>query len=257
VQRGVYAVGHPKLMQDGRRMAAVLTFGADAALSGRAAADHWAMLRSTAVEVTVPRTVRPRSAITLHSLPLPPDEITTHEGMPVTTVTRTIFDLGIYGRRAVEKALANAEAQQLTDALTLDDLLERYPHRKGTGTIRAVRADERAPLITETGIEDLLLDFLEARGFPRPRAQAWVFLGDRWIRADFVYDRERVILEVDGGTHATELGRASDNSRDAAAQAERWRIFRIAKRALLTDPDTIEADLRRLLATPPPSAPTE
>jgi hypothetical protein len=230
-------------------MASVLTFGADAVLSGRAAGDHWAMLRSTAVEVTVPRTVRARSAITLHCLPLAPDEVTMHDGMPITTVSRTIFDLGIYGRRTVDKALANAEAQRLTDALTLDDLLERYPHRKGAGTIRAVRADERAPLITETGIEDLLVDFLEVRGFPRPRAQAWIFLGDRWIRADFVYDRERVILEVDGGTHDTELGRASDNSRDAAAQASRWRIFRITKRALLTDPDTVERDLRRLLGS--------
>lgn len=229
-------------------MAATLTFGDDAANSHRAAAAHWLLLPSTAVEVTVPRTVRPRSGITVHCLPLEPDEVTIRDGIPTTTVTRTIFDLGIYGRRPVERAFHQAEFHRYDDPLTLADLLERYPHRKGSAVVRAVLENSRPNLaVTLSGLEELFIEFLEARDLPLPRMNAWIWAGDRWIRGDAVYERERVIVELDGGSHTTDRGRRSDARRDVAVQAEGWRVMRVSKAALLTDPDGVEADLRRLL----------
>src|SRR3954451_4868136 len=43
IHRGVYAVGHRILTQDGWRMAAVLTAGPDAVLSHYSAADLWGL----------------------------------------------------------------------------------------------------------------------------------------------------------------------------------------------------------------------
>jgi predicted transcriptional regulator of viral defense system len=248
IQRGVYAVGHMAISRAARRAASALTYGDDAAASHRAAGAHWALLQSTAVEVTVPRTVRPRKGITTHCLPLPHDEVTVHDGVPVTTVPRTIFDLGAHGRRVVERALHEAEYRRYSDALTLQDLLDRYPHRKGSAVIRAVLADRRAAIADiESPVEELWVEFLIARELPLGRTQAWIELRDRWIRGDMVYERERVIVELDGGTHLTPFGRRSDNRRDAAAQAEEWKVMRVDRYTLVNEPDAVEADLLRLL----------
>jgi Transcriptional regulator, AbiEi antitoxin len=47
VQRGVYAVGHSVISVCGRWLAAVLTYGDDAALSHRSAAELWGILPRT------------------------------------------------------------------------------------------------------------------------------------------------------------------------------------------------------------------
>src|SRR4051794_41632655 len=88
VHRGVYAVGHRRLTQRGRWMAAVLAGGAGTVLSHRAAPALWQIRASDTIEVTTLRRLR-RSGIVAHNNTLQPDEITTHDGIPVTTVART------------------------------------------------------------------------------------------------------------------------------------------------------------------------
>lgn len=70
IHRGVYAVGHPRLSNEGRWMAAVLACGEGAVLSHRSAAALWGIrkARNGPVEVTVPSTAgrTRRAGITLH-----------------------------------------------------------------------------------------------------------------------------------------------------------------------------------------------
>src|SRR3954452_19770706 len=56
VHRGVYAVGHRALSQEGRLMAAVLAGGSGAVLSHRSAAELWCLVASSRprIEVTAP-----------------------------------------------------------------------------------------------------------------------------------------------------------------------------------------------------------
>lgn len=244
----MYSVGHIVVSRAARRLASALTYGDDAVVSHRAAASVWQLGHSTAIEVTVPRTVRPRETIATHCLSLQLDEVTVRDGIPITTVPRTIFDLGVYGRRPVERAIHEAEHRRLTDPLTVADIVERYPHRRGAAVVRAVLGDlHAAGGLTESGLEELFLDFLRSRGLPVGRLNAWIELGARWIRGDVVYHRERVIVELDGASHGTAHGRRRDHRRDAAAQAACWRVLRVDAYALLNDPDQIETDLRRLL----------
>jgi predicted transcriptional regulator of viral defense system len=185
--RGVFAVGHRGISIAGRRMAAVLTYGDDAAVSNRAATAHWNLKASTAIEVTVPRTVRPRRGIVLHRLPLPADEVTVHDGIPVTTVPRTIFDNADLGRRALVRLIHEADHLGLTDPLSLAHLLERYPNRKGAAVVRAALAEYNAGAgVTQNDFEEAMFAFLEERGFPRPECNVWVQVGERWIRDVFV-----------------------------------------------------------------------
>jgi hypothetical protein len=45
------------------------------------------------IDVTTPRKSRSWDGIKRHHKALPADEVTVHDGIPVTTVPRTIFDL--------------------------------------------------------------------------------------------------------------------------------------------------------------------
>jgi very-short-patch-repair endonuclease len=248
VYRGVYAVGHRRISVAGRRMASVLTYRDDAVVSNRAAAAHWTLKESAAIEVTVPRTVRPRRGIVVHCLPLPPDEVTVHEGIPVTTVPRTIFDHAHLGRRAVVRLIHEAEHLGLTDPLSLAHLLERYPNRNGAAVVRAALDEYHAGGgITQNDFEEEFFAFLEERGFPRPECNVWVQVGDRWIKPDFAWRKQRVIVETDGGTHRTPYGQRKDNARDRHAQAHGWILMRVGWWALKNEADDIDRDLRQAL----------
>ncbi len=73
----------------------VLGGGPAAVLSHRSAAGLW-RLRTTdriQVEITVPPRRASRAGLQLHSGSLAADEITTHQGIPITTPPRTLLDL--------------------------------------------------------------------------------------------------------------------------------------------------------------------
>jgi hypothetical protein len=94
----------------GRYLAAVFACGDGAALSHRsAAALHGLRASSRAgIDVIVPgRTARRHDGIDLHrAVHLEPQDITTVDAIPVTTVARTALDLAaVVRRRAVERAL--------------------------------------------------------------------------------------------------------------------------------------------------------
>ncbi len=76
-------------------MAAVLASGPDAVLSHWSAAALW-MIRPNSrsiIDVTDPVKSRTWDGIRRHHKALPLDEVTVEEGIPVTTVPRTVFDL--------------------------------------------------------------------------------------------------------------------------------------------------------------------
>ena len=129
VYQGVYAVGHRTRTLQSAWMAAVLSGGVAAVLSHRAAAAHWGIVSAGAgpIDVTIPRGQHPRPGIRFHRSKLPVDEVTTKEGIGVTTVPRTLFDMAA-GLDVVrlERAIKEAEIKQLWDELSLVDLLHRW-----------------------------------------------------------------------------------------------------------------------------------
>jgi very-short-patch-repair endonuclease len=255
IHRGVYAVGHLAVSLRGRWMAAVLAGGEEAVLSHRSAAALWGMRRwgGGRVEVTVPRSHgRSRRGIQWHRGALPADEITVEDGIPVTTVPRTIFDLaGVRPRREVERAIEEAEFRRLTDPLSLHDLLARYPRRRGSRTIREILAVGRiGEGITRSDLEELFVAFVERTGLPRPQFNVPLEVGGLFVEPDCLWRRERVIVELDSRrAHATAAAFESDRARDRRLQAAGWHVVRVTWRQLHDQPAAIAEDLRRLLAT--------
>lgn len=253
VHRGVYAVGHNLLSARARWIAAVFAAGVDAALSHRAAAAHWGMRppKTGPIDVTMPRKVRTRVGITFHRGCIPADEATVLHAIPVTTVPRTLLDLAtVLDRRQIERAMEEAEIRRLDDPLSLPDLLERYPRRRGTATIKAIlEAGQIGSTITRSELEERFLAFIESRFLPSPELNVDIEVQGRWIEADCVWHEQRVIVELDGhATHRTAAAYERDRARDRALNAAGWRVVRVTWRQLHQDADALAADLGALLA---------
>jgi very-short-patch-repair endonuclease len=246
VHRGVYTIGHRLLTQDGRWMAAVLTYGPHAVLSHRAAAALWGMRGGARVEVTLPGGRRGRDGIQVHRSVLPADERTTHRGIPTTTVPRTLLDLSaVVTKRHLRGALREAEHLRLSDPLSLHDLIARNPHRPGLKAIKALLAEASVGArIIRSELEERFQDFLVRAGLPLPQTNVVI----EGYEVDCVWREQRLIVELDGHashspTHAFELDRARDRRLEAAG----WRVIRITWRQLEQEAELVEADLRRLL----------
>jgi hypothetical protein len=225
VYRGVYAVGHSAISMRARWKAATLV--ARAPLSHRAAAALWGVRQSTAVEVTVGRTRSCRADFLVHRLALADDEVTERDGIAVTTITRTTFDLAaVLPRHQVERALNEADYQRLTDHLTLDDLVARYPRRRGSKTIRAL-LDIEHPNWTRNDFEAAFLAFLDAHGIPRPRTNFHIAAGGRLIECDCVWPEANLIVELDGyAAHRTRRAFEQDRAKARALTVAGWRVIR-------------------------------
>ena len=246
----VYAVGAKRLTVEGQLMAVALWAGPAAFISHRSAAALRGLLAPRAtIHITCGRRRDPRPGITVHQRHLLADEVTTHEGIPVTTVARTLLDIAATeGRNALVRALREAEYLRLADATSLPTLIARYPGARGTGIATAVLGERRTPGHTESELEDRFLEFLAARGLPMPRTNAWIEVRDERFRVDCLWEREMVVVELDGHrAHGADDRFESDRRRDLALMGVGYPVARVTWRRLHDDPDGLASDLRDLL----------
>jgi very-short-patch-repair endonuclease len=234
-------------------MAAVLAYGPGAVLSHRPGGAHWQIVRDRgACEVSVPKGRRSRPGIRVHQVWLPGDEITVHEGIPVTTVPRTLFDLAAgISLRELERAINEAEVRRLWDDLSLDHLLDRYPRHKGNRTVRAaLRARRSGATVTRSELEEMFLQLTDEAGIPRPEINAIV----GGFEVDAVWRDAGLAVELDGrDTHGTAAAFERDRERDRILQVAGWRTVRVTYRQMRDSPRAVERDLRLLLAVRPPA----
>lgn len=215
--RGVYAVGHTRLTQEGRWLAAVLASGAGAVLS-HGPAGQLAGITSRrerfALHVSTPRRSggSPRGIVTHRPRNLEPRDTTTRLQIPTTNVTRTVWDVAstrppLQTRRAFEKA----ESRNLLNRPRLAQLLEASPSRKGAGTIRRLLAERPLPLSeTRSWLEELLQQICRDHGLPLPAVNV-PLLG---YEVDFLWPAAKFVVEADGADHLNPGQRDKDNERD-------------------------------------------
>jgi hypothetical protein len=202
------------------------------------------------VEITLDRSRRTLDRIRVHQLPLTADEVTLVRAIPITTLPRTLFDLAaVLPRHQVEKAVNEAEVQRRLDPLSLRDLVDRYPRRRGASTIKAILSGLGAgPAVTRSELEALFLAFLQDGAFPKPEVNASLSVAGSWVECDFVWRDRRVIVELDGwAAHGTATAFERDRARDRMLSAHGWRLVRITWRHLHEERDAVESDLVRIL----------
>jgi predicted transcriptional regulator of viral defense system len=253
IHRGVYAVGHARLTKRGCWMAAVLAYGAEARLSHRsAAALHGIRADNRAkTDVTLPSpSAKPRPGIDVHSsTTLTEADITTIEGIPCTTLPRTLLDLAeVVPRRALERAIDQAEVLRIFDLRAVEEVLSRANGRRGAAVIRNVLADYAGPTLTDRELEERFFALCREAGVPRPAVNVWIALEDGIAyKADFLWRAERLIVETDGwGSHGTRRAFENDRRRDRRLSVAGWTVVRFTWRDVEREPAEVTETLTRL-----------
>ena len=104
----------------------------------------------------------------------------------------------------------------------------------------------RAGAPTGSWLEDRLVDFVRARGYPDPVRQLWVRVAGRRVRLDLAWPEWQVDLEGDGRLFHTSPGqRRRDAIRDTALSDTEWAVERVTWLELVESPDGVDARLRR------------
>jgi very-short-patch-repair endonuclease len=206
----------------------------------------WAIWYSDRLEVTAPAYLA-RPGIHIHTSSVPRDETTTVGGIPVTGVSRTLLDLASVLRpHQLERTVHEVDVRRLTDAVSLHELVSRYPRRPGVPAIKRLLEVEASP--TRSELEARFLAFLRANRLPRHQSDVLV----EGLECDFVWRRQGVIVELDGRTfHDTAAAFERDRARDRRLQAAGWRVIRVTWRQLHGEPDALAADLRAILHARP------
>lgn len=247
IHRGVYAFGHEAITEKGRLLAAVLACGPGAVLSHRSAGALWKLRpwRSPIVEVTVPResAPRPRRTIVHRTRHLPATQVTTLDGLPVTTVARTLLDLAeVLERRALERTLDEAQYLRLLNLTSLDAAVRSAPGRRGPARLKAaLEAHRPGTTRTRSELEEGFLALCDHHGLPRPEVNQTheSYLVDfRWPEAD-------LIVEVDGrAAHHTPIAFERDHERDVNLALSDARVLRFTYRQVTRRPAWVAAKVR-------------
>jgi very-short-patch-repair endonuclease len=222
-------------------MAAVLACGEGAVLSHGSAAALWGLLRpiSGPVDVSVPTSAgRPRrQGVRVHrcaSLASPAlglgdgdprgrdgSLVTERNGIPVTSVSRTISDLrGTFSPRLVRRAIRQAE----TAGMRVD----------------GIESDR-----TRSDLERDFLRLCRRYGLPLPRVNVTV---GRWT-VDFLWPAERLAVEADSWAyHRGSAAFEDDHARDLDLRRRGYDIRRFSERQIRSEPGRVAADLAEALS---------
>lgn len=264
---GVYAVGHPRVSALGVTCAAVLASAPRTPRipdrqnpAGRvsAAASHFsaAALAGLAdafpsdVHVTALERKRPQPGLASHRAALPKDEVRIVNGIPATGVPRTLLDLSaVLDARALRRLLKRAEFLSAVGYPELEEILKRYPFRKGRRVLAALVADGTAVSgRTRSDLEDEFLEFCRRRGLPRPETNQLLYLRGEQFEVDCVWRDQRLIAELDGWqAHGGRTAFEDDRARDRRLAAAGWTVVRVTWRQLGKGP--LASELHSLLAT--------
>lgn len=175
---------------------------------------------AVAIEVTVPpgRSCRAHLPFTVtvhHSAQLSRIDVETVSGIPTTTPTRTLIDLGaVTDAGTVELALESALRARRTSLPHLRRRLQAVAGRgrRGTAAIRHALECHAGGPPTESELETRFSQLLRRAGLPSGIRQYEVrAAGELVARVDRAYPEHRLLVELDGfGVHSSPGARRRD-----------------------------------------------
>lgn len=227
-------------------MAAVLACGEGALLSHRSAATLWGLMGHAriAVEVTS-ATGRRRSGIVVHEAGITKEDRAKVLAIPVTSVARTLFDLAeVVDEKQLERAFEEADRLRILRLQEIEAVCVRGHGRRALRPIRRLIDRVRMPEDTQSPLEDRVLELCREYRLPLPLTGATVL--DREV--DAFWPGERLMVEADSWKfHGHREAFERDRARDAAMQADGYRVIRLTHRRLEREPEVVARELRSLL----------
>jgi hypothetical protein len=193
------------------------------------------------IDVTVPSRagrIR-RNGVRVHrSGRLSSDEVTSKDGIPVTTVARTLLDLAdVIDLQALRRAVTEAEYRHLYDHTSVIAVVEANPGRRTKKLLTA--AMEGKLHRTRSPLEDRFVRVLDRWGVEQPECNVHL----EGYEVDFLWRRVGLAVELDGlSAHATRAAVRRDREKDRALWRVGVRTLRLTGEAL-EEPGQVLADL--------------
>jgi very-short-patch-repair endonuclease len=238
-------------------MAAVLWLGKGAVISHRAAAALWELdgVKPGMVELCVLRPGRhSRSELVIHvASVVPPCDRTMLGPLPVTTISRTLLDLGAVADsatvgQALDDALRRGQTSLSRLRWRLDDLGGHG--RRGVGVLRKL-LDERdlTKRPPESILERRILELLRESRLPLPISQYEIRDKGRVLaRLDLAYPEKKIAIEADSYRyHSGKSAWERDLRRRNLLTSRGWNVLHITWDDLARRRSEIVQNVSRLL----------
>lgn len=229
IYHGIYVPRRCELTLRERIVGASLTSAVVAGVA--ASAVHGAKWVGDEVSIELVGTGRRQRGLIVRNETLADDEVTTVEGIQVTTPARTAFDLARHHPR--DRAVARLDALMNARPFSVEDVLLLAQRHRGARGLRRLRA--ALPLV-DGGAESpketwLRLLFIDA-GLPRPTTQYVICdeHGNYVRRVDLCWEEFRVGAEYDGEQHLTSRGQyVKDVKVDRTLRRLDWNVIHVIK----------------------------
>lgn len=247
VHRGVYTLSHAPLPREAVWLAAVLACRGLSALAGLAAAELIGISRFRARKPEVVSTRRRTlDGVAVHLCRrLDPRDITTRQGIPVTTVHRTLVDLAdALTAHQLANVIHEAAFRGWFVEPAVRDAMARVNGRRNVRVLeRAIALHCAGSAGTRSGAEDAFLTL----DLPEP----FVNMDLAGEEVDFHWPRHGVAVEVDGPGHGRSPTRRADERRDAALQAAGYAVLRFTDAEVRERPGMVRDRVAAALVSSP------
>jgi very-short-patch-repair endonuclease len=218
----VYALG--PLSMRGHLVAALLAGGDVAALCHASALVPYRMRANVVtIDVALPNKRRDTDTLRFHRLSLDPGEVTTRDGLRVTTIERTLLDIAATGAD-IRHLAHEAIAKRLTTQAKLKQTAEKHRGDRGAPTLRRVAGEPH----TRSRLERRFLRFLDETELPPPLTNH--LIGPYTV--DFHWPQFGLVIELDEDGHKTELAFEQDRARDRHLVGLGLRVMRVTEASL-------------------------
>jgi very-short-patch-repair endonuclease len=242
---GVYRVGHRAPNTETRYLAAVLACGPRALLAGRAAGHLYGLLKHPpSMPVVLTRTERRIPGVRTHrARSLDSQDATKRNGIPVTTVPRTLVDLAAELTEAqLARACHEAGVRYRTTPRQVQEVLARRSGVAGAGRLRRVMQGDVK--VTLSKLESRFLKTLRENDLPLPITNRPAGAH----RVDCRWREYRLTVELDSYQfHNTRHSWEEDRRREREAHARGDQFRRYTYGDVFHDPDPMLNELRPLL----------
>jgi hypothetical protein len=183
------------------------------------------------------------------SATLPVGHVTERNGVPLTTVARTVIDIARMSD--FPSGVVTADSALHSRRTTKDELLAVVGDcKRWRGVPTALEVVKFADAKAESALESIARVLFRQLGFPPPELQAWVSFGAEDFRLDFRWREYRTIAEVDGAVKYTTL--TADPAQRALVQLRRdallrelgYEVVHFTWQDITSEPERVAAVLR-------------
>jgi very-short-patch-repair endonuclease len=247
---GVYSVSSGELPPLARELAALMACRKGSLLSHRSAASVWGMRKTAPAQVEVSvvgRECKSRRGIRVHRVrAIERRELRREQGLWVSSPARAVLEVAAVGTRdeLVDVIDAGLALRRFT-SVELKAVLARNRGRRGAARLAEVLGDETAVAISRSRAEKALLRLIRDARLPLPETS--VPFGR--FEADFVWRKERLIVELDSATYHSGPGVFQrDREKDLVFRGAGYDVLRPTRWHVVYEPARVLVLLAQALA---------